>query len=195
MNNINNNTELNISIGVIMPKNNINTNDSNMDSSSTPNTIVNNSNGDSTNNKDDSEDISGIGNSNNDLNKELIAKDSEIARLKNQLANEHKKFQSRIANIVADKNKLSTELHYYELMELDLKVAEFEKLKINYLKLEHRYNITKELLDDSRHQLAILEKVIYDLENIKFIDFIKNNDPTSFIRYKEEFRKETNDEL
>ncbi|MGL4669827.1 MAG: hypothetical protein ACRCVG_04445 [Methanobacteriaceae archaeon] len=176
-----------------MPNNNINTNNSNIDSSSTPNTIVNNSN--STNNKDDSEDISGIGNSNNNLNKELIAKDNEIARLKNQLANEHKKFQSRIANIVADKNKLSTELHYYELMELDLKVAEFEKLKINYLKLEHRYNITKELLDDSRHQLAILEKVIYDLENIKFIDFIKNNDPTSFIRYKEEFRKETNDEL
>lgn len=131
----------------------------------------------------------------NDLNNELISKNNEISKLKSQLMEEHNNFQNRIANIVADKNKLLTELNHYKLIELDLQVAKFEKLKIDYLKLEHRYGITKKLLDDSRSQVAILEKVIYDLENIKFIEFIKNNEPNSFTKYKEDFRKEIIDEL
>ena len=81
-----------------------------------------------------------------------------------------------------------------ELMELSLKLDDFEKLKMEHRKLEHRTQITKKQLDEARNKIEsqkiyvaeakerveFMEKVINDLEKRGFTDILRNRYPGNF---------------
>ena len=72
-------------------------------------------------------------------------------------------------------------------MELDLKLQKSNDFKEKLQKAEHRVNITKKLLDDSKEEIAILKDIIKDYDNLKFFDFIRNKKPNSMILYNDKF--------
>ena len=79
-------------------------------------------------------------------------------------------------------------------MELNLKLDDFEKLKMEHRKLEHRTQITKKQLDEARNKIEsqkkyvaeakerveFMEKVINDLEKRGFTDLYKEQIPGNF---------------
>ena len=115
------------------------------------------------------------------LNKEIVEKNNEIIQLQNRLSESH----DRIRDIIFDKNSLEKQINNFELMQLDIQFGEFEQLKNDYDKLKHRLNVTKEQLDVARDQIIFHKKVIEDLENRGFIDYLRNKFPESFVNYKE----------
>ena len=114
------------------------------------------------------------------LTKEIIEKNNEINQLKNRLSES----QERIHDIILDKNSLKKQINNFELMQLDIQFGKFEDLKNDYNKIKHRLNVTKEHLDIARDQIIFHEKVIEDLENRGFMDYLRNRYPESFIEYK-----------
>jgi chromosome segregation ATPase len=114
------------------------------------------------------------------LYKEIVEKNNEINQLQNKLSES----QERIHDIILDKNSLKKQINNYELMQLDIQFGKFEELKNDYDKLKHRLNVTKEQLDIAREQITFNNKVIEDLENRGFIDYLRNKFPESFIDYK-----------
>ena len=114
------------------------------------------------------------------LNKEIVDKNNEIIQLQNQLLDSKEK----IHDIIIEKSSLKKIINEFELKELDIRFGKFEELKNDYNKLEHRLNVTKEQLDEIRIQIKFHKKVIDDLENRSFIDYIRRKYPESFIDYK-----------
>ena len=114
------------------------------------------------------------------LNKEIAEKNNEISQLKNKLTDSNE----RIHDIILEKGSLKKQINNFELKELDIQFGKFEELKNDYNKLEHRLKITKEQLDKTRLQIIFYTKVIEDLENRGFIDYLRNKFPESFINYK-----------
>ncbi|MGB9201156.1 hypothetical protein [Methanobacterium sp.] len=114
------------------------------------------------------------------LNKEIAEKNNEISQLKNKLTDSNE----RIHDIILEKGSLKKQINNFELKELDIQFGKFEELKNDYNKLEHRLKITKEQLDKTRLQIVFYTKVIEDLENRGFIDYLRNKFPESFINYK-----------
>jgi chromosome segregation ATPase len=114
------------------------------------------------------------------LNKEIIEKNNEINQLKNRLTES----QERIHDIILDKDSLKKQINNFELKQLDIQFGKFEDLKNDYNKIKHRLNVTKEHLDIARDQIIFHEKVIEDLENRGFMDYLRNRYPESFIEYK-----------
>ncbi|MGB7969684.1 MAG: hypothetical protein WCF28_08950 [Methanobacterium sp.] len=114
------------------------------------------------------------------LNKEIAEKNNEISQLKNKLTDSNE----RIHDIILEKGSLKKQINNFELKELDIQFGKFEELKNDYNKLEHRLKITKEQLDKTRLKIVFYTKVIEDLENRGFIDYLRNKFPESFINYK-----------
>ena len=114
------------------------------------------------------------------LNNEIVEKNKEINQLQNKLSES----QERIHDIILDKDSLKKQINNFELIQLDIQFGKFEDLKNDYNKLKHRLNVTKEHLDIARDQIKFHEKVIEDLENRGFMDYLRNKFPESFIEYK-----------
>ena len=114
------------------------------------------------------------------LNKEIVDKNKEIIQLQNKLLDSNEK----IHDIIIEKSSLKKMINEFELKELDIRFGKFEELRNDYNKLEHRLNVTKEQLDEIRIQIKFHKKVIQDLENRGFIDYIRKRYPESFIDYK-----------
>ncbi len=114
------------------------------------------------------------------LNKEIADKNNEIIQLQNKLLDSNEK----IHDIIVEKGSLKKIINEFELKELDIRFGKFEELKNDYNKLEHRLSITKEQLDEIRIQIKFHKKVIDDLENRGFMDYIRKRYPESFIDYK-----------
>jgi len=129
-----------------------------------------------------------------ELEKELAERDHEIDQLNNKLLDA----QERLHDAIHEKNSLEKQVNEFELKELSFQFGNFEQLKNDYNKLEHRLIITKNQLDDARIQIRsqkefvdnardrvkFMEIVIEDLENRGLIDFLRNRFPESFITYK-----------
>jgi chromosome segregation ATPase len=114
------------------------------------------------------------------LNKEILEKNNEIVQLQNKLSDSHE----RIHDMILEKGSLKKQINNFELKQLDIQFGKFEELKNDYNKLEHRLNITKEHLDDVRRQIIFNKKVIEDLENRGFMDYLRKRFPESFVDYK-----------
>jgi chromosome segregation ATPase len=129
-----------------------------------------------------------------EIERELAEKDELIVQLKSKLVD----FQERIHEVIIEKGSLEKQVKEFELKGISLQLDNFEDLKNNYNKLEHRLIITKNQLDDARiqiksqnefvenarEQVEFMETVIVDLENRGLIDFLRNRFPESFVTYK-----------
>jgi chromosome segregation ATPase len=114
------------------------------------------------------------------LNKEITDQNKVIIKLQNKLLDTEEK----IHDIILDKASLKKQINNFELKELDIQFGQFEELKNDYNKIEHRLNVTKEQLDDARNNIEFYKKVIEDLENRGFMDYLRNRFPESFVNYK-----------
>jgi uncharacterized coiled-coil DUF342 family protein len=108
--------------------------------------------------------------------KELIKTKSEMNLIEDKLDY----CQNRLLDIRNENDDLKKELRKYELIGVDKKLEEADKLKIDFLKQKHRLKITKELLDESRSEINLLNEVIQDFKELSNIDFVRNNYPKSF---------------
>jgi chromosome segregation ATPase len=115
-----------------------------------------------------------------ELNKEITDKNNAIIRLQNKLSDS----QERIHDIVLEKSSLKKKINDYELKELDIQFGNFEELKNDYNKIEHRLNVTKEQLDEARIEIKFYKQVIEDLENRGLMDYLRKRFPESFVNYK-----------
>jgi len=114
------------------------------------------------------------------LNKEIVEKNNEIIQLQNKLSDSYE----RIHDIIFEKDSLKKQINNFELKQLDIQFGKFEELKSDYNKLEHRLKITKEHLDEAHNQIIFNTKVIEDLENRGFMDYLRKRFPESFVDYK-----------
>jgi chromosome segregation ATPase len=129
-----------------------------------------------------------------EMEKELAKKDDIIIQLNDKVLDS----MERIHEVIIEKRNLEKQVKEYELKELILQFNNFEKLKNDHNKLEHRLIITKnhldnarnqinfqkEFVDNAKEQIEFMERVIEDLENRNLIDFIRNKFPETFIEYK-----------
>jgi chromosome segregation ATPase len=129
-----------------------------------------------------------------DLNNKLKKRNSEISQLQEKL----KDTEEMIQNLITDKKILDRRIRELEIMDLNLKIGNYEELKIDHSKLEHRQLITKKQLDearskiesqekyvaDAKEQVETMEKVINDLEKRGLKDYIRNRYPESFLQYQ-----------
>jgi chromosome segregation ATPase len=114
------------------------------------------------------------------LDKEIKDQNKTIIQLQNKLLDT----EERIHDIILDKASLKKQINKFELKELDIQFGKFEELKNDYNKIEHRLNVTKKQLDDARNNIEFYKKVIDDLENRGFMDYLRNRFPESFVNYK-----------
>ena len=128
-----------------------------------------------------------------EMEKELVERDHVIVQLKDKLLDS----QERIHEVIVEKGSLEKQVKEFELKGLSLQFSNFEQLKNDHDKLEHRLVITKNQLDDARQQIKsqkeyvdnakeqveFMEIVIDDLANRGLMDFLRNKFPESFITY------------
>lgn len=124
------------------------------------------------------------------LKEKLNLKNKELKKsnkiLKFHIANQEQ-YEKKISLFIDEKNELLDKIHQYELMKFDLKLQKTNDLKEKLQKAEHRINITKKLLDDSKEEIAMLKNIINDYDNIGFLDFIRNKKPDSMKLYNDKF--------
>ena len=111
--------------------------------------------------------------------KELVYTKSELELVEDKLSY----CQDRLLDIRNEKDNLLKKYTKYESLNVEMKLEEAELLKHDYLKQKHRLEITKEYLDESRNEVALLKEVIEDFKNTKNIDFIRNRYPNSYNLY------------
>jgi chromosome segregation ATPase len=129
-----------------------------------------------------------------DFEEKLRKKNFKISELQGKLQDK----EELVLDLINGKKILDKRIRDLELMELSLKLDDFEKLKMEYRKLEHRTQITKKQLDEARNKIEsqkkyvaeakerveFMEKVINDLEKRGFTDLIRNRYPETFIEYQ-----------
>ncbi len=92
--------------------------------------------------------------------------------------------QGRLQEIREEKIALNESLKELELMKLDLKLLNTQKVQDENNRIQHRIHITKKLLDEARNDLKFQEEVIKDLEELKVLDRVRGKWPESLIVYK-----------
>jgi chromosome segregation ATPase len=119
--------------------------------------------------------------------------ETELSK-KNQALKYHEEeisdLKYHIQELVADKREISDKLDNLQLMQIELKINDYNSLKDDYNKLKHRTDVTKKLLDQARNDLKILKKVLEDLEKRGILDFLLGRYPESYQEYKKEFNPE-----
>jgi hypothetical protein len=129
-----------------------------------------------------------------DLEERLRKKNFEISELKEKLQDK----EELVLDMIKAKKILDKRISDLELLQLNLKLDDFEELKMEHRKLEHRTQITKKQLDEARNKIEsqkkyvaeakerveFMEKVINDLEKRGFADLIRNRYPETFIEYQ-----------
>lgn len=114
------------------------------------------------------------------LELKLKEKESEIQELRVKLQDKYEMLQDRIE----EKKVLEKRLEKFELNDATLKMGKLDEVTLENHKLEHRVQVTKKQLDEARGDLKFQERVIEDLENRGFLDFILRRFPESFREYK-----------
>jgi chromosome segregation ATPase len=129
-----------------------------------------------------------------DFEEKLRKKNFKISELQGKLQDK----EELVLDLINGKKILDKRIRDLELMELSLKLDDFEKLKMEHRKLEHRTQITKKQLDEARNKIVsqkkyvaeakerveFMEKVINDLEKRGFTDLLRNRYPETFIEYQ-----------
>ncbi len=72
----------------------------------------------------------------------------------------------------------------FEMKQLDERLNNFQQLQTKQHQMEHRLFVTKNLLDEARHELDIRGKVIEDLEKRGLRDYLMANYPQSYVQYQ-----------
>lgn len=114
------------------------------------------------------------------LEKELANKESEIDFLKEKLTNN----QEILLDLIEDKKSLRKLVQDFEMKQLDERLNNFQQLQTKQHQMEHRLFVTKNLLDEARHELDIRGKVIEDLEKRGLRDYLMANYPQSYVQYQ-----------
>jgi len=114
------------------------------------------------------------------LELKLKEKESEIQELRVKLQDKYEMLQDRIE----EKKVLEKRLEQFELNDATLKMGKLDEVTLENHKLEHRVQVTKKQLNEARDDLKFQERVIEDLENRGFLDFILKRFPESFRAYK-----------
>lgn len=115
-----------------------------------------------------------------ELEAALAKKESEIDFLKDKINTN----QDIILDVIDEKKLLKKQIEEYESKELDMKLNNYMELQRKHHKVEHRLFVTKNLLDEAHKKLEFHAKVIEDLENRGFTDFILGRHPDSYRDYK-----------
>ncbi len=88
-------------------------------------------------------------------------------QLNNQLKTRNTHIQNRLSEIVHEKQDLIEENLRYKALELHLKSKEIQDFKIDYNKMKHRVDVTKNLLDEQRNDNIKFNLEIVELNNMK----------------------------
>lgn len=124
------------------------------------------------------------------LQEKLNVKNEELKKSNKMLKfyiTKHEEYEKKISHFIKEKNELLDNINQYELMKIDLKLQKSNDLKERIQKADHRINITKKLLDDSKEEIAMLKNIINDYDKIGFFDFIRNKKPNSMKLYNNKF--------
>jgi uncharacterized protein (DUF3084 family) len=101
-------------------------------------------------------------------------------QLYTQIKDRNNYLQNRMSSLVNEKSEIQEELLKYKSMDLYLKSKEVVNFKIDYLKIQHRIQVTKKLLDEQREDNIKLNMKIVGLNNdvkdlFEIIDEISEN--------------------
>lgn len=107
------------------------------------------------------------------LEAELAKREKELESFKEILSTT----QEIIRDTMDDKKSIQKRLDELEHMKVEFNVRRHQKLQNDHDKLQHRYQVTKKLLEEAR-------LVIKDLENRGLMDHLRGNYPDSFIQYQ-----------
>lgn len=91
--------------------------------------------------------------------------------------------EERLHHIIKDKKVLEKRINELELKELSIQLGNYEKLKMDHSKLEHRTQVTRKHLENARKHIRFMENVIEDLVNRGITDLLLRKFPESYIKY------------
>ncbi len=114
-----------------------------------------------------------------ELEKKLASKEKEILSIKEKLEDT----EERLHHTIEDKKSLKNRINELELKELSIQLGNYEKLKMDHSKLDHRTQVTKKQLEDARKYIKFMENVIEDLENRGITDLLRRRFPETYIEY------------
>ena len=107
------------------------------------------------------------------LEAELSKREKELESFKEILSTS----QEILRDAMDDKKTIQKRLDELEHMKVEFNVRRHQKLQNDHDKLQHRYQITKELLEEAR-------VVIKDLENWGLMDHLRGIYPESFLEFQ-----------
>ncbi len=107
------------------------------------------------------------------LEAELSKRDKELESFKEILSTS----QEILRDAMDDKKIIQKRLDKLEHMKVEFNVRRYHKLQNDHDKLQHRYQITKELLEEARI-------VIKDLEKRGLMDHLMGKYPDSHLKYQ-----------
>lgn len=119
-----------------------------------------------------------------ELENQIAERDRKIRELELKLAD----CMGRVDEIRSEKSGLQEEVNRLQVMRLDLKLRDFQELEDENNRLKHRIEITKDLLDEARERLEILEDVVEGFLNQSLPERITGKKPDALIHYRERFR-------
>lgn len=109
------------------------------------------------------------------LESELSKRDKELESFKEILSTS----QEILRDAMDDKKIIQKRLDELEHMKVEFNVRRYHKLQNDHDKLQHRYQVTKKLLEEAR-------LVIKDLENRGLMDYILKRYPDSFLEFNKD---------
>ncbi|MDP3065656.1 MAG: hypothetical protein Q8N08_02875 [Methanobacteriaceae archaeon] len=107
-----------------------------------------------------------------ELENELSKKQKDLDSFRDILASS----QEILKDALAEKKIIQARLDQLELMKVEYNIRQHQQLKNDYQKLEHRYQITKKLLEEAR-------QVIKDLEKRGVTDYFLGKYPESLLEF------------
>ena len=110
----------------------------------------------------------------------MSEKNKEIQDLEKQLY----QCQGRLEEIREEKKELNDKLKALEMMKMDLKLLDAQKLQDENNQIQHRIHITKKLLDEKREEVKFRDEVISDLEERGFGDYLLRKVPDNLVVYR-----------
>lgn len=115
-----------------------------------------------------------------DLEKIVDMKTKEIEYLRK----EFHEAQGRLKELRQEKKELDEKIRKLELLKLDLELKKAEDIYNENNRIQHRIHITKELLEEKREEVIILQNILKDFEEFTVWNHIKGVYPESYIAYK-----------
>ena len=109
------------------------------------------------------------------LESELSKREKELTSFKEILSTS----QEILRDALEDKKAIEKRLDKLEHMKVEFNVRRHQKLQNDHDKLQHRYQVTKELLEEAR-------VVIKDLEKRGLMDHLRGRYPESFLGYQKD---------